>query len=127
MNGSIDGTGILIVVCFFIGILCLLFEIALIIRSYRFGTYFLPDLYFDEIGTFNKVPLIIFGIGTGVFGFLFIYYGLAVLGINPYIPNTSKVETELIFATLGLLFSNGLFPFLFGIIYRKDGMMKKLI
>lgn len=124
---SKDLTSFFVSFCFFFALLPLLFIAYLIAMSFKKGTYFLPDLFFERDGSFNKIPFIAFGVLSLLTGSLVVFFGLSLLGVNPYTTSLTRIQVELIFATSGLLFSTFFFSFVFGLIHRGDGSLKELI
>lgn len=126
-SSALEGEDVFICVCFLMGLIPPGFEIFLLILSFWRGSYFLPDFFFEKDGTRNKTAYWIFEIITPILGFVFIWFLLASLGVNPFVPSVKKLELELIVATSGFLFSSCLFSLIFGVIFRNDGGLKKLI
>lgn len=123
----VDSDTVFVSFCFLLSIVPLIFELVLIFLSFTKGTYFLPDLYFEDDGTINKVPYFIFGAASLLLGFAFVWFLLAMLGVNPNVPSITAIQIELVVSTTGFLFSTCLFAFIFGLIHKNDGSIREII
>jgi hypothetical protein len=123
----VDSETVFVSFCFLLEIVPLAFELVLIFMSFSKGTYFLPDLYFENDGTINKISYLIFGILSLALGFAFIWFLLALLGINPNVPSMTSIQIELVVSTTSFLFSTCFFALLFGLIHKNDGSIKEII
>lgn len=106
--------------CFLLSALYHGFIILIIVRSFRKGTYFLPEIMFDEDGHPSRIAALaaLTLAFVGLFGL--IYYALALGGVNPYTGMDDKVVFELIVSTASLLFENALFALLYVALFKNE-------
>ena len=111
-----DGESYFIVFCFLLAGVFSGFLIALAIKSYKAGIYFLNDVLFNDEGRPGKIALILFGSVTFLGFAMALYSASALLGFAPE-GNLERVGLEMLVATGALLFFNGslgpLYVFLF--------------
>lgn|GEM_PF-5262512 len=106
--------------CFLLSAIFHAFIIFIIAKSFRHGTYFLPEIMFNEEGHPSKVA---FGaaLGLALLGlFSLLYYALALTGLNPGAAIDDRVVLELIVSTAALIFENSFFGLIYVALFKDE-------
>lgn len=104
--------------CFLLSALFFLFLAYVFAMSFRHGTYYLPEILFDEEGRLAKLPFAAAGASAliGLAGLA--WFGLALLGLNAAAAAFDRPVLELIVSTSAMVAFVGLFSFAYALLFR---------
>jgi hypothetical protein len=110
--------GFFLAFCFLLGLVFFVFCFVLTLKSFKHGTYYLNELFYDEDGQMAVVPLIVVIALSIIALFFFVWDGLSLLGVNHYWDTIDLAPRQLIFSTAWMLLENGALGLAYDLTFR---------